>query len=1211
MFLIRPILLSLLLILTFTSLHAEDRKRSVAALPEMFTGDWRPALPPVLEGVDEGDSLIAASTYPMTVLGGWPLEDMSAGTTQLIGPGTDNDNSALSPIGFTFRMDNLNSTTFSANGNGFIVLGRLPAGASSVNDLNAVAVDNPKAAPFWDDLCVGSNGKVHYKTIGAPGMRKLIVEWQNMQITRNGACSGPGTGTFQLWLLETTGVIQFVYGNGMADTAPVDGGYSVGITSNTGPMRTFATITTASNTVGYMVPNNSQTSAIPTGKSYVFAPNVPPSPSGGNVTALMPTSLQLNWTDNASTEVFYQVKRSTDNVNFTLITTLAANSTSFADSDLDASTQYFYRVNAISEGAFGPDLAITVTTPAPGNIVSTAAGGLWSAPGTWVGGVVPGAGDNVTIVDGALVTIDVTAAAFSLTVGSTGALSGPDEKQAGATPATLTFLETSSRMLTVERNVLIKSNGTFATSGLGNVADHLLNIGGDLTNNGSLDFSTNNNAAGGFIAFTGPRNSTFGGTGPITDIKQIFLNKAPGMYTLELNPANFTVQGSATDTPVSGFMNMNNGILKISGTFTGTHRTFSQANYSITPTTGIWLNNPNYTVAAQTGTATISGVFRVSSGTYNVGTTSGNSFRLDFSGSVLIEGGSVNVAGRFGVITEDTLSNYTQSGGTLTSCMSAGNDFSQLACFDMGTSPTSSVAITAGNIVIQNVNVASQGLDYRHQAGTTGAATVTGGTVQFGNASSAAAGSYRGAGVLPNLVIDNSAGFNVFTFGNAVNFQNLTRDVLINTGTAFSTGSAPYFMNGSSFVNNGTLSSASLSTNFVWFDPAGNPTYSGTGVVSGIMNGFTVQGQSVTLNSSNNIRVRNIILITGNIINANKLTLGNNDAITSVIQIGAPGAPTLAGTFDTSPVFQLGSGGETVRYLRTGGIRTTGAEINPARSLAGLTFDDNNPATDELNIAGGNLIVTGTLNLANGEIKTGANQLIHNGSVAGGGTGFVNGTVTRHIIVSGSYLYPVGVNGRSPMSLFIGTLFSVPSVVSVRAVDATLPGLDPAASASRYWEVTHSGTLTGQLSFFYTNADVNGDENAYDAWVSRGGGNPFIESETNNAGQNSITSSPNMADLNGNWAAGCCSVPRTLAGTVRTAEGMPIRNAVLTLSGGGLPQPVVAQTGNFGQYVFFGVMSGRVHTLSVSAKRHRFTPLSRTIVLSGDDFNQDFTANPQ
>jgi hypothetical protein len=65
------------------------------------------------------------------------------------------------------------------------------------------------------------------------------------------------------------------------------------------------------------------------------------------------------------------------------------------------------------------------------------------------------------------------------------------------------------------------------------------------------------------------------------------------------------------------------------------------------------------------------------------------------------------------------------------------------------------------------------------------------------------------------------------------------------------------------------------------------------------------------------------------------------------------------------------------------------------------------------------------------------------------------------------------------------------------------------------------------------------------------------------------------------------------------------------LSGGGLPAPRVAQTGSFGSYVFDNVLTGTQYNLFVSAKRFRFTPINRAILLAGDDFTQDFTANPR
>ena len=59
--------------------------------------------------------------------------------------------------------------------------------------------------------------------------RKLVVEWSNEQIPRL-ELAGDGAGTFQMWLFESTGVIEFVYGSGMAINS-ANGGYSVGLQS--------------------------------------------------------------------------------------------------------------------------------------------------------------------------------------------------------------------------------------------------------------------------------------------------------------------------------------------------------------------------------------------------------------------------------------------------------------------------------------------------------------------------------------------------------------------------------------------------------------------------------------------------------------------------------------------------------------------------------------------------------------------------------------------------------------------------------------------------------------------------------------------------------------------------------------------------------------------------------------------------------------------
>jgi hypothetical protein len=265
-----------------------------------------------------------------------------------------------------------------------------------------------------------------------------------------------------VWFFEHTGVIQFVYGTGILGTAD-NGGYSAGI----GGSGDFASITTAFGTINYTSANDSQTNPITAGTSYLFTPAFAAAPTGGNVTQLGQTSLQLNWTDNTNNEVGYYIRRSLtgNELEYVHMGTVPVNSTSFADSGLEPGTQYFYIVNAISDSVVSPDLLFSPTTLPPNNVPSTALGGLWSAPSTWANGAVPLSQDNVTIAPGATVIIDTAAGdARNLTIGSAGSLAGEGKAAPeGGAPAVLRFGETAAFSLMIVQDVTIGANDSFTT----------------------------------------------------------------------------------------------------------------------------------------------------------------------------------------------------------------------------------------------------------------------------------------------------------------------------------------------------------------------------------------------------------------------------------------------------------------------------------------------------------------------------------------------------------------------------------------------------------------------------------------------------------------------------------------------------------------------------------------------------------------------------
>jgi len=168
---------------------------------------------------------------------------------------------------------------------------------------------------------------------------------------------------------------------------------------------------------------------------------------------------------------------------------------------------------------------------------------------------------------------------------------------------------------------------------------------------------------------------------------------------------------------------------------------------------GLWLDNPNLTVLARGGNFTQSGLLRVSAGTFNVGTAADNSLQLQSGSTTIVDGGAINVAGRFGVSAAASAITYTQSGGTVTA-NTLGNTSTTLASFDLGTAGATAATISGGSIVLQIAASAVSGpRDFRNQAGVL---NVTGGRLQLGNASTPAAQTYFLRGTAPGLDITNT-----------------------------------------------------------------------------------------------------------------------------------------------------------------------------------------------------------------------------------------------------------------------------------------------------------------------------------------------------------------------------------------------------------------------------------------------------------------------
>ena len=327
---------------------------------------------------------INSTTYPFQSSFGNVLEDMSTGTTQLIEPTRNNGSSGqLHDIGFDFFLATTRFTQYDVSPNGFIRLGELVSLPSITNNLNANS-QSPCIAPYWDYIFVSSQGKVHAKTIGSAPNRKLVVEWKNMRIPGIGDIS-TGNATFQLWLSETSGKIEFVYGAGMVFNNS-NGGYTVGF-NRTGT--NFSSVQVINSIAGHFASVNNNTTGIGNGRKFAFTPPIPNAPFDLQITNVTDTGMRLAWTPNGTTYTRYVIYGSTDSGNtYNYFTQLSGFSHIFRD--LQPGTIYHWRIHNLSSGGLSNPLEGIQTTNPAAPPVTTWTGNentIWNNADNWTNGV--------------------------------------------------------------------------------------------------------------------------------------------------------------------------------------------------------------------------------------------------------------------------------------------------------------------------------------------------------------------------------------------------------------------------------------------------------------------------------------------------------------------------------------------------------------------------------------------------------------------------------------------------------------------------------------------------------------------------------------------------------------------------------------------------------------------------------------------------------
>jgi CSLREA domain-containing protein len=304
-------------------------------------------------------------------------------------------------------------------------------------------------------------------------------------------------------------------------------------------------------------------------------------------------------------------------------------------------------------------------------------------------------------------------------------------------------------------------------------------------------------------------------------------------------------------------------------------------------------------------------------------------------------------------------------------------------------------------------------------------------------------------------------------------------------------------------------------------------------------------------------------------------------------------------------------------------LYTVGAATIPAGEFSNVSLGDGSTLI-------GDIIVDANLDLQ-GIVNAGSSTVILDcvGTVSGAGpSAYVIGKFQKLFCGTGSFTFPIGTTpsstftsasglvadaaGPSPFTANV-TSAGQGAALTVFAVDGDMPGANAGQSASRYWDVTQTGTLTANISYTYLDQDMNGTESDYKVLKRESGNTVIVPGGTVDANTN--TASIAGVSSFSQWGAGVLPLGTTAAsvsvgGRALTSDGRGIANVVITVQGDSLTQPMTTRTNAFGYYTFEGLATGRSYVVTANARNFAFSQPSVVISLRDTLTDINFTAQP-
>jgi hypothetical protein len=1095
----------------------------------------------------------------------------------------DDNPSAVNAIGFDFFFMGNRYSQFSFSTNAMIQMGSTAVG-NTVYTVSGGSVASPKFSPYGADLGVSTTGTVKYKVVGAAPNRCLVLEYNNMTIFWTTAYTSDGS--FQARFYED-GTIEYVYGTmtvtSIAATSRFPSiGFSAGSAANT-----FAYVTVASNTnttTGSFTDNPAPTTgpiaslnsaANGSRRFYKWTPATPVSgPSALTFSSVGPLGLTLNWTAASPTtnSVSYQVYSSTDGITYNYSGSSPVGTNSYSLTNLSPATNYFFKVYSVSEGALSSTIASgsTSTTATASSYTSTASGGLWSQGATWVGGNVPGAGDNAIIADGATVTIDVSPTVTNLTVGQ--GVSG-----------ILAYTATAAQTLTVIGDVVVSTGGSFraaVTGSTSTITTHAISIAGSFTSSGNVDFSSRAGAAGNVvnaskvnITFTGTNNASFNlSSATLSNLAAVTLNKGTSATpTLTFSgPANAmttATNSSAATVNVASTAGMAVGmyVSVISGTgafSAGTTITVinSPTQFTTSAAASTTLTSTAVVLASTIASASApgTGFLTITNGTFEVAGSNVNylpyfataGYTIPATGGFTVNNANSTVTGQNSSPTLNGKLNMTA--GTYNVGNSTGNAMgaAATAIFNMNggtvnfagrfnTANALTFNMTGGTINVTTVGNTSSATPGFGMTSTTASVTISGGTINLVQASTGATQSdYSVLATTPSIsggtLNIGTPGVTATKFSFVVNGSVPT--LVVNSTMTLNMLGNTVIERGASVTNNGTITGTTSGCRLSFISTSAQ-AFNGSGTITSPLDGIIVRNAGgLTINHTTGFNTLNVLLQQGTITNSNKITIGTGAAAAASVQTGFTASAVAGGAFDVAPNFNLGTGTYTISALQESVARVLNLEIPGSRAIGALVINN----TNGVSFSGGNL-ASGILTLTAGNLTTSSSSLLTvtgttTGSVSGGSaTSYVNGPLARTLpasLVTGStYSFPIGKSGLNAFEL-VNALTNAGGTVAIQAevFDADAGGTAGPAfsvlSTSRYWQVqTNSGAGNFTSSLLRLN-DTRGSFNGIGKSATQGGAYNLVGSGSPTLTTTSITTAaPAVTSLTGFYLMGTLAPP--------------------------------------------------------------------------------------